>query len=146
MNISSKAWQNPFIPNTISHKLFTMMQTGQKYTIPKLQQVFNAQADLITYILKRDHWLYQHDAVTKTSKKQTAGITKDRKKVAANQIGLLKNGGTKTRKRGSTFTKKTQFWLRDASDISVERYQRQLKNTEAWVNHNPSFSETIKKI
>lgn len=124
--------QNPFIPNTISYRLFDMMRTGQRYTIPKLQSIFSCQADLITYILKRDNWLYQHDAAT--SKKQTAGTTKDRKKVAANQIGLLKNGGVRTSGR-STFTKKTQFWMRDVSDISQERLQRQVANTKLWLKY-----------
>ena len=135
MLVNSRNMQNPFIPNTISYRLFKLMQTGQRYTIPKLQGIFEARADLITYILRRDNWLYQHDAATASSKKQTASTTKDRKKVAADQIGLLKNGNGRTKQKGSTFTKKTQFWLRDASDISQEKLEKQIANTKLWLKH-----------
>ena len=123
--------KNPFIPNTISYTMFEGLRSGKSFTIPQMQRKFGIKWDQAVYIVRRDSWLYEHDA--KPKKKTTASATKSRKRSAQNQIGLLKDEEVQTTSKRSAFTITTKFKMRNIKDISQIKMRKQIGNTEQWL-------------
>ena len=97
--------QNPFIPNTISYKLFEEMKKGGTKTLRQIQGRFGMNKDFVQYLMKREQWLYYNDR---------------------------KNTGDK---KTSNFPLTTKFKMKPFRDIDPDRFQRQIKTTERWLNN-----------
>ena len=97
--------QNPFIPNTISYKLFEEMKLGGTKTLRQIQSRFGTNKDFAQYMMKRDSWLYYSDTKS-TNKKGT-----------------------------QTFTLTTRFKMKPERDIDQNKFQRQISNTERWIEN-----------